>query len=323
MSKGWWLPVGDVLVYVELGQDAASPERLLGWARPLAEATGGRLVAVAAGESLHDAEGLDAADLVLEVSHPALARYLPEAQAEALVAAIEWCEPSLIVLENTTAGIDLAATVAARADLPLVGYCTEVTPDGEQLRSLSEVYGGRLLATSLTPLPAIVAVNSAVFADQPVAPGVGERMQLTPPAALDALRTAFVEEIVPDDIGLDLTKAKRLVCVGRGIGGAGNLSVAEELAASLDAEVGASRPVVDAGWAPKVRQVGKSGMRVKPKLYLALGVSGAPEHVEGMRNSELIIAVNTDPDAAIFNVAHYGAVADLFDIAEEMQKLLT
>ena len=109
-----------------------------------------------------------------------------------------------------------------------------------------------------------------------------------------------------------------IVCVGRGIGGSENIEIAEELASALGAELGASRPVIDSGWVPKARQIGKSGATVRPKLYLGLGVSGAPEHVEGMQGSELIIAINTDPGAAIFNIAHYGAVADLFDVVDEL-----
>jgi electron transfer flavoprotein alpha subunit len=127
-----------------------------------------------------------------------------------------------------------------------------------------------------------------------------------------------VEDVVMPDEGVDLTKADLLVSVGRGIGDADSISVAEELAEALGAELGASRPVVDSGWLPKSRQVGKSGAHVKPKVYLALGISGAPEHLEGMQEAEMIIAVNKDPGAAIFNVAHYGAVADLFEIAEEL-----
>ena len=103
-----------------------------------------------------------------------------------------------------------------------------------------------------------------------------------------------------------------------GIGGEDNIELAEELAEELGAVVSASRPVTDAGWLPKTRQVGKSGVVVKPKLYLMLGISGAPEHLEGMKDAELIIAINTDPDAPIFDVAHYGATADLFDVAEAM-----
>jgi electron transfer flavoprotein alpha subunit len=113
---------------------------------------------------------------------------------------------------------------------------------------------------------------------------------------------------------VDITKAPILVGVGRGIQNADNMSLAEELAAALSGVVCASRPVIDQGWLPLTRQVGKSGMTVKPKLYLALGISGAPEHLEGMKQSELIVAVNTDPNAPIFSVAHYGAVVDALEL---------
>ncbi len=168
----------------------------------------------------------------------------------------------------------------------------------------------------------VVAINSVALNEEPRAAGRGERVQLPPPAELDSLRTTFVELVAASEEGVDLTKADRIVCVGRGIGGAENIAIAEELAAALGAELAASRPVIDSGWLPKARQVGKSGAHVEPKLYLALGVSGAPEHVEGMQGAELIVAVNSDPGAAIFHVAHYGAVADLFDVADELTSLL-
>ena len=147
-------------------------------------------------------------------------------------------------------------------------------------------------------------------------------MQLAPPPELDRLRTTFIEPLEPPDEGVDLTTAETIVCVGRGIGGAENVELAEELATALGGELAASRPVIDSGWVPKARQIGKSGAMVQPKLYLGLGVSGAPEHVEGMQGAELIVAVNTDPGAAIFQIAHYGAVADLFDVVDELTELL-
>jgi electron transfer flavoprotein alpha subunit len=113
---------------------------------------------------------------------------------------------------------------------------------------------------------------------------------------------------------VDITREGVLVSVGRGIQSKDNLPVVEELAQALGGTVSASRPIVDQGWLPKTRQVGKSGMTVKPKLYVAVGISGAPEHLEGMRGAELIVAVNTDANAPIFNVAHYGVVGDLFDV---------
>jgi electron transfer flavoprotein alpha subunit len=310
--------MGDVLAYVE------SPvnERLLAFARPLADAAGGDLVALVASAEPAAEEGLSAADVVLEVSHPALSPYLPEAHQAVVAAAIRERNPDLVVLENTTAGYDLAAGAAAATGVPFVGYCLELALQDGEAQSISEIYKGQLHATARTPLPAVFSVNTAALHEEPQAAGRGERVQLAPPAELDSLKTTFVEAVVPPDEGVDLTKAERIVCVGRGIGGADNVPIAEELAEALGAELGASRPVIDSGWLPKVRQVGKSGAHVTPKLYLALGVSGAPEHVEGMQGAELIVAINTDPGAAIFNIAHYGVVADLFDVADELTSLI-
>jgi electron transfer flavoprotein alpha subunit len=313
--------MGDVLVYAG-GPGRIDPRRLLAWARPYVDALGGALIALVVTAGPATTAGSEAADVVLEMAHPALAPYLPEAHELALVEAVKSSKPDLVLLENSTAGIDLGAAVAARAGLPFVSYCVDLSVVNGEAVSVSEIYGGQLLATARTPMPVVVAVNSAALPEQPPERGRGERRSLPPPPGLEQLRTTFVEATEPPADAVDLTRAERIVCVGRGIAGAQNVEVAAQLAAALGAELAASRPVVDAGWVPKVRQIGKSGVRVKPKLYLGLGVSGAPEHVEGMRNAELIVAVNQDPDAAIFNLAHYGVVADLFDIAEELEKLL-
>jgi electron transfer flavoprotein alpha subunit len=310
--------MGDVLVYT----DPSVGENLLAFARPLADAAGGDLVALVAGHEPSSGDQLMAADVILEVSHPALSPYLPEAHQAALAAAIKARAPDLVLLENTTSGYDLAAATAASASLPFVGYCVSLSLEDGQAQSTSAIYGGQLLATARTRLPGVFAINSAALHEEPHAAGRNERAELPPPPELDSLRTAFIEPVAPPEGGVDLTKAERIVCVGRGIGGAENIPVAEELASALGAELAASRPVVDSGWLPKMRQVGKSGATVKPKLYLALGVSGAPEHIEGMHGAELIVAVNSDPGAAIFNVAHYGAVADLFDVADELTRII-
>ena len=310
--------MGDVLVYV----DPSVNDRLLAFARPLADAAGGSLVALLARGEPTAAEGLEAADVVLEVSHPALSPYLPEAHQAVLAAAIAARTPDLVLVENTTHGYDVAGAAAAAAGLPFVGFCVGLSLQDGAAQSTSEIYGGQLQATARTSLPAVFAINSVALHEQPGAAGRGERIQLPPPAELNDVRTTYIEAVAPSDEGVDLTGADLIVCVGRGIGGAENIEIAEELAEALGAELGASRPVVDSGWLPKVRQIGKSGANVRPKLYLGLGVSGAPEHVEGMQGAELIVAVNTDPGAAIFNVAHYGVVADLFDVADEMTSLL-
>jgi electron transfer flavoprotein alpha subunit len=306
--------MADVLVYV----DPAINGRLLAFARPLADATGGRLVALVAGpEPVNGALG--GADEILEVAHPALAAYLPEAHQAVLAAAIAERSPDIVLVENTTAGYDVGAAAAAAAGLPFVGYCLGATVQGREAEAVCALYGGQLEATVRTPLPAVLAVNSAALTESAPAGGSPTRTVLAAPPALDRLRSRFIEAPAEVHDGeVDLESAELIVCIGRGIGGAENVEVAEELASSLGAELGASRPVIDSGWVPKARQIGKSGASVHPKLYLGLGVSGAPEHVEGMQGSELIVAVNTDPGAAIFNIAHYGAVADLFDVVEEL-----
>jgi electron transfer flavoprotein alpha subunit len=311
--------MGDVLVYI----DPAVNGRLLAFARPLADATGGALVALVAGGERTDDDALAAADVVLEVSHPALAPYLPEAHQAVLAAAIAERSPDVVVIENTTAGYDLGAAAATAADLPFVGYCLGVAVSGAVAEAVSGLYGGQLHAKVRTQLPAVFAIDSVALTEEPSGSGRGERTQLAPPPGLDRLRTTFIEPVAaPQDADVDLETADLIVCVGRGIGGADNIEIARELADALGAELGASRPVIDSGWLPKTRQVGKSGVHVRPRLYLGLGVSGAPEHVEGIQGSELIVAVNTDPGAAIFSVADYGAVADLLDVAEELIELL-
>jgi electron transfer flavoprotein alpha subunit len=137
-------------------------------------------------------------------------------------------------------------------------------------------------------------------------------------SALEFGKIELIEEIAPAPADVDLMTAERIVCVGRGIGDEKNIDLARGLSRLLGAEIAGSRPVVDSGWLPKARQVGKSGQKVRPKLYLALGVSGAPEHLEGMARSEVIVAVNTDPAAPIFSVAHFSATCDLFEFVDSL-----
>jgi electron transfer flavoprotein alpha subunit len=133
----------------------------------------------------------------------------------------------------------------------------------------------------------------------------------------------FKALIEPEAADVDITQSEILVAVGRGIGSKDDIEVAQELAKNLNADLACSRPVVDAGWLPKSCQVGKSGLKVNPKVYIALGISGAPEHLEGMKDVSTIIAINTDKNAPIFDVAHYGMTGDLFDICEELEDSLS
>jgi electron transfer flavoprotein alpha subunit len=217
--------------------------------------------------------------------------------------------------------MDVAGALSGRTGRPLVAYCKELSFEGDKTVVTSQVYGGKLNAEVEVDGPAIVSVIAGSFA--PAAPGWSPQIEDVAAPDLSGLHTEFLARVEPEAADVDITAEEMLVSVGRGIGGEENIELAQELAEALGATVSASRPVTDAGWLPKTRQVGKSGRKVKPKLYIACGISGAPEHLEGMSDAELIIAINTDEKAPIFDVAHYGTTADLFDVlpalTEELQ----
>jgi electron transfer flavoprotein alpha subunit len=308
----------DIAVVVEhlAGQIADISFEMLGQGRQLARAGGGALAAIVVGHELKDlAAHLGAADTVVLCQDPALAHYTPEGHQRAIAPVLQARAPRATLVANTAMGMDLAAGLSGALGWPLVAYCREVGLDGDRLHAISQIYGGKILAEAEVDGPsAIVSVlagsSPAEAGRVPGTPAVEEVAAAAPGPA----RVRFRRLITPEGGDVDITREPVLVSVGRGIRSQDNLEIVEELAAALGGAVSASRPIVDQGWLPKTRQVGKSGMTVKPKLYLAVGVSGAPEHLEGMRGAELIVAINTDPNAPIFNVAHYGVVSDLFDL---------
>lgn len=293
---------------------------MVGKAKELASTLGGQAVAVVLGGGV--SANIFASDATIHVDDEALGQFNPEAYGIVIEALVKEKSPRLVMLGWTATGMDLAAWLSARLDKPCVAYGRDLCIENNALVVTSQVYGGKMLA-DVAPAGdmAIVACLAGSF---PAEEGQGSTVATTlaSPVALNGLRTRFVEAIRPAGGDVDITAQQKLVSIGRGIGSKENVELAEELAQKLGATVSSSRPVVDAGWLPRTRQVGKSGLKVKPKLYLMLGISGAPEHLEGMKSAELIIAINTDKKAPIFNVAHYGATADLFEVAEAMLELL-
>ncbi|HUY60437.1 MAG TPA: electron transfer flavoprotein subunit alpha/FixB family protein, partial [Candidatus Dormibacteraeota bacterium] len=269
--------MGNVLVYVENTETGVAPIafELLSAARSLAAGLGGEVEAlVAAASTAELGPALAAADVILRMDHPALSPYLPEAHVAALVAAIRSRDPQVVLVGNTSAGIDVAAGAAAATERPLVAYCTALAVEGGAVVAHSQVYGGKLVATTRTEGPAVFTVVAGAFPEAAGhSGGKGQEATVAAPDALGSLHTRFVAASAPSG-GIDIGRADRVVSVGRGIGGPENLELAQDLATALGAELGASRPVVDSGWLPKARQVGKSGMTVKPKLYVAVGISG-------------------------------------------------
>jgi len=305
----------DILVLADhlRGQLSDATAELVGKAKELAGATGGQAVVALLGAPDLAAQ-ITGADTVLTVDHPALGDYTPEAWEKALLHVVNERQPRLVLIANTTIGMDLGAGLSATWGAPLVAYTVALEADGSDMVATAQVYGGKLLAeVALSGDKGICTVVAGSF---PAAAGDGSPTveAVAPPAGLDDLKTSFLTMVEPEAGDVDITAADLLVSVGRGIGSQDNLEEVQELAEALGAPLSASRPITDAGWLPKTRQVGKSGLKVKPKVYLTFGISGAPEHLEGMRDAELIIACNTDAAAPIFDVAHYGTTVDLFDL---------
>ncbi|HFE66964.1 MAG TPA: electron transfer flavoprotein subunit alpha/FixB family protein [Chloroflexi bacterium] len=310
----------DILVITEHfdGRVADISYEMVGKAKELAGALGGQAIAVMLGSGMAEQAGTFASDATIYVDDPALAQFNPEAYGRVLAALVEEKSPRLTMIGSTAVGMDVGAWLAAKTGQDFVAYVSDIALEDGELVATSNLFAGKMSAeVEAGDDGAVTAVLAGAF---PVEAGQGSTAaeQIAPPVSLADLKTKFVRLNRPEGGDVDITAVDKLVAIGRGIGSEDNVELAEELAEAMGAVVAASRPVTDAGWLPKTRQVGKSGLTVKPKLYLMLGISGAPEHLEGMKDGELIIAINTDPDAPIFDVAHYGATSDLFDVAEAM-----
>jgi electron transfer flavoprotein alpha subunit len=301
------------------GQVSDGTHELIAKAHELASVLGGLTEVALLGRA--DLAGqLGGADVVVAVDHPALSEYLPEAYERTLLEVLAQRSPRLLLMSNGTIGLDLAPALSVRWDAPLATYVSGLKIDEGAMIATAQILGGKVLVDVELPGERGIAtvLGGAFGAEAGQSSGDTEVVHLAPPPELDVPRMSLRQVFEPDGGDLDISSAEMLVSVGRGIESQDNMEIVEELADALGVPLSASRPVVDAGWLPKTRQVGQSGLKVKPRVYLALGISGAPEHLEGMRNAELIIACNTDPGAPIFGVAHYGTTVDLFDLVPEL-----
>ncbi len=296
---------------------------LLGAARGLGAGPVVAVVLAGPGESGALADALPpGADRVITAEHPSLRGFNGAAYAGALEGLVRREVPAVVLGAHSAAGTDWAPTLAARLGAPIVTDAVGLTWDEGALRAVRAVYGGKLQArVRLAAAPTVLATVRPGSAEPPCgAPEpVRDRAEVAVP---DPLGKRFLEWVQEAAGEVDITQADVLVSVGRGIGDQENLDVAEALAEALGATVSCSRPVVDLGWLPKERQVGISGKTVRPKVYIALGISGAFQHITAMKDADLIIAVNKDPKAPIFRVAHYGIVGDLFKVVPALTKAL-
>ena len=263
---------------------------------------------------------LAAADVaeVIALEHEALAAYTPDGYVQALAAAIAAERPSHVVFAHTYETRDFSPKLAARLDCALATDCVAIKPHEGGFVFTRPMFQGKVHADVALdgPAPHLVTCQIGAFRADAVKKGgapspVRALRADVDPAAIRQKPDAPFREAKQ---AVDLSQAERIVAVGRGIKGQEHLAVAESLAKELDAEIAASRPICDAGWLPMERQIGSSGQTVAPKLYVALGISGAIQHVVGMKGARTIVAINKDAEAPIFEIADYGIQGDLFEI---------
>ncbi len=293
--------------------EAVAAAQHLAGDRPITIAVAGSGVDAAANElraaAVHE---------IVTVDHRALDSYTPDAYTIAFEQVVARLSPSLVVTAHTYQARDFVPKLAARLDRALVTdvVATKALDGGHAF--VRALFQGKLLADVVPqgPLPHLVGFQVGAFRADGAARGASAAPIRSFPVTIDP---GLVRE-TPDAPfqearhAVDLSQAERIVAVGRGIKRQEHLAVAETLAAALGAELAASRPICDAGWLPMERQVGSSGQTVAPRLYLALGISGAIQHLVGMKGSRTIVAINKDPDAPIFEIADYGIAGDLFEI---------
>jgi electron transfer flavoprotein alpha subunit len=285
--------------------------------KQLAEKLGAELAVLLLGHGARDlARTLGVADRVVYVDHPALANFSPEAYEKAILAVLKDSPPRALLVGNTSVGMDIAAGLAKSLNAPLIAACRGLLLDEDPPKYESLICGGKLIAHG--PLPDGACVLTMIPGGYKAEAGKGGKApsieEATAPDTLAELAVTHVDYIEPEVGDVDITKEGILVAVGRGLQNEENLPMAQELAAALGGQVAASRPIVDQGWLPTSRLVGKSGKIVAPHVYLALGISGAPEHVEGFMDAEYVIAVNTDEKAPIFDHARVGATVDMMEL---------
>jgi len=256
------------------------------------------------------------ADKIVVIEHDALADYNPEAWVSTLENLIREGEYRVVVFSATTLGKDLAPRIAARLDVPLASDVTEVDISDGMVSVTRPVFSGKAFAhLEIDASPALISIRPNVFPSvESVAEG--EVTTVTPDINVSDLRIRVLERERSSDGVVDVSEASVIVSGGRGMKAPENWSLLESLREVLgaDAALGASRAVVDAGWRPHGEQVGQTGKTVAPSLYIAVGISGAVQHLAGMRTAKTIVAINRDADAPIFGVADYGIVGDLFEV---------
>jgi electron transfer flavoprotein alpha subunit len=267
-------------------------------------------------------------DKVIRVDHPLLARYTPDAYSIALQQLIQQEQPSYVVFPHSYQVRDFAPALASRMNQVLISDVVGISAAAEG-ETTGPIFSRQLMQGRLVGSyrhqgdgPCFLSVQASAFRADTVAVEEAKVTAFEPRIDAAAIRSRPGEPFRGTSQTVDLGSAQLIVSVGRGIKEAENLPIVQELATALGADLAASRPICDNGWLPMERQVGSSGQTVAPKLYLAVGISGAIQHLVGMKGSQCIVAINKDPDAPIFEVADYGIVGDLFEVVPALTEAI-
>jgi electron transfer flavoprotein alpha subunit/NAD-dependent dihydropyrimidine dehydrogenase PreA subunit len=326
LYRGIW-----VLAEITDGRLADVTLELLGEGQKLASALGEKVSLVLAGHEVEDLIPIAAAhgaDRVYLVEHEVLSQYRTDPFTSVICGLINKHKPEIVLIGATTMGRDLASRIAARIGAGLTADCTglEIETETRLLQQTRPAFGGNVMATIVcrNARPQMATVRPRVMKkceadDSRSAEVIREQVELNEKSIVTKILEVIREEGNDD---LDVAEAEIIVSGGRGLRKPESFEMIRELAQVLGAAVGASRATVDAGWIPAYHQVGQTGKTVQPKLYIACGISGAVQHLAGMGSADCIVAINSDPDAPIFGVAHYGIVGDLFEVVPTLTREL-
>jgi electron transfer flavoprotein alpha subunit len=320
----------DIFVWVEQfdGEAVGASWEAVGAARRLADEQGGEVVACLLGagglEDLAQEAIAAGADKVLVAADATLADFRVEPYAALLGQAVEDLEPGTVLLAATFRGRELGPALAVRLETGCIADCTELAYEDGQLMATRPIYAGKLMSKCTIPerRPRVITTRVRAFPrPEPDGGRKGEVVTREPVLTEEQIATK-VRGFLESEGGVSLADASIIVSGGRGVAGPEGYEPLKELAEVLNAALGASRAAVDAGWIPYEHQVGQTGKTVSPDLYVACGISGAIQHLAGMRTSKVIVAINKDPEAPIFKMASYGIVADLFDAVPALKEAL-
>jgi electron transfer flavoprotein alpha subunit len=322
----------DVWVFAEQRQGTLTPVvvELLGEGRKLADKLGVKLCALLVGSNVKDLIQTlihYGADRVYCVDNELLEKYTTDGYSKAVCIAVEKYKPEIIMMGATHIGRDLAPRIASKLNTGLTADCTglAIDPEDGKLRQTRPAFGGNLMATIICPetRPQMCTVRPGVM-DKAIKDTnrTGETIEIEVDISQKDIRTKVLEIVKIKRDMIPLTDADVIVSGGMGIKNAEGFKMLKELADVLGGTLGASRATVDAGWIDKSRQVGQTGTTVRPKLYIACGISGAIQHLAGMQESGMIVAINTNPNAPIFEVADYGIVGDVYEVVPQLIELL-